>query len=271
MIGPAFAAALTALIAAIVGPAGPPAGAAVPDGWTKGVVNKDPYYLSTYARPGTRGIVLIVPGGGWTGGRRRSAEGMAEDLLERHPDVGFDIAAVGYRGGARSLRDTLAAFDELRRRRRGEPICLSGGSSGAHLALMVAVRRGLRAGCVVDIAGPPDLNHWGGREKSTEGKRAALDAFGRDRLERLSPIARARDFRTPILVAAAACDVYIGIGKQRKFVNKLRRVGADVEYDELDEGSVFGPQASHCPVTQWSYRQFSRLQVDFISRAFAAE
>ena len=234
------------------------------------VLEDKPYYLSlSPADEAPKGTVLMIHGGGWHGGLGAAADRVMGQYVELVRSWGYDVANLGYRGGADSLTDALDAFDHLRERLGpAEPICLYGGSAGGHLALTVAAKRGASVDCVIDFLGPPDLEKWGSRPNSEAGRNLAVEAFGSERLAELSPINNVERIVSPVLVAAAPCDVYIEIEAQRDFVDALNDAGGDARFSLLRTGDEVS--VSHCWVTANSFWAFNDAAKRFLDRAAAA-
>lgn len=258
--GLAAAALAAALVLALAG--------GVAAGPERKVLRGEPYYLSLH-RPGdgpARGTVLLLHGGGWRGDLGPAADERMGAAIERHTALGFNVANLAYRSGARSLADALDAFDHLRSRWPGQPICLAGQSAGAHLALLVAARRGADVACVLDLAGPPSLVRWGGASANAHGRRLAAAAFGTDReqLRRLSPARYAERIEAPVLVAAARCDRIISFRVQRAFARRLARAGATVARHALAPGA--DAHVPHCEVEARSLARLHAKEAAFLAR-----
>ena len=234
------------------------------------VLKSEPYYLGLYeTETARRGTVLTIHGGGWRGDLGPAADEAMSDYIDAMRKLGYDVANLGYRSGADSLPDAIAAFDLLRERLGPEePICIFGGSAGAQLALIVAARRGDSVDCVVDLAGPPDLVHWGSRPNADDGKGLAVDAFGEDRLAELSPINNVEDISAPVLVIAAACDVFIEVADQRRFVRALNAAGGDARLQVVEPGDDV--DLVHCAVSAASFEEMSLATTRFLAEAMPA-
>lgn len=244
------------------------------------ILKKAPYYLSLHrpdARP--RGTILAIPGGGWSD---NSQPGLVEkkmaDWIPRLVELGYQVATVGPRGGTFSIDDSLSAFDLIRKLYPRQPVCALGGSSGAHVALMVAVDRGDEVSCVVDHAGPPDLEQepapsrfWPFNfivQKVREVTKLATAAFGAAQLAILSPINRIAEIESPVFIAAASCDPYIPIGDQQKFEGLLQAAGKSAQLFQFQPGKE--AFASHCGVTLSSYQAYEHAEDAFLQHHLAA-
>lgn len=254
----------TALLITLVALSMPPPASAAeqPD-----VLRRAPYYLSLHSAEGeARGTVLLLHGGGWHGGLGAAADELMASSISSLRGWGYDVANLGYRSGAASLDDAIAAFDLLRQRRgASEPICIYGASAGAQLGLMVAARRGPSVDCVVDLLGPPDLLHFGSKRLSANGEAQARQAFGAARLAALSPINNASRIRSPVLVGAAPCDAYIDLESQREFVQELKAAGDDAQLEVIAAGDDV--DLEHCTVDDASFRRFQAATRSFLDTA----
>jgi acetyl esterase/lipase len=105
-----------------------------------------------------RGTMIMIHAGGWAGHDAR-----AQQILMRTPGAllrerGWRVVSIDYEAGTEGLRDVLATVaSELARRTSNGPLCLYGESSGAHLALIAAARRGGEIDCVIGLGTPTDL------------------------------------------------------------------------------------------------------------------
>ncbi len=105
-----------------------------------------------------RGTMIMVHAGGWAGHDAR-----AQELLMRSPGTllrerGWRIVSIDYEEGTAGLRDVLDTIaSEIARKTSNGPLCLYGESSGAHLALVAAARRGEEIDCVIGLGTPADL------------------------------------------------------------------------------------------------------------------
>jgi acetyl esterase/lipase len=177
-----------------------------------------PAFVETLGPAEHRGVVITIHGGGWfiVGPEAARAE---------HPEAalwasrGWTAVNVSYRAGRRSLSDVLWFYDRVRRHvGKRTPICLTGGSAGGHLALMVAVRRPDVA-CVIARGAPTNLttigrqNAWGPDGPQATLPRLtrdwAIEAFGRRGLAAMSPALHADRIRAWVLFAIADRDPFV--------------------------------------------------------------
>ena len=122
-------------------PAGPPAVAATAD-----------------PEGPARATMIMVHAGGWAGHDAR-----AQQILMRSPGAllrhrGWRVVSIDYEEGTAGLDDVLHTIaSEIARKTSNGPLCLYGESSGAHLALVAAARRGKEIDCVIGLGTPADL------------------------------------------------------------------------------------------------------------------
>jgi acetyl esterase/lipase len=108
-----------------------------------------------------RATMIMVHAGGWAGHDAR-----AQQILMRSPGAllrhrGWRVVSIDYEEGAAGLDDVLDTIaSELARKTSNGPLCLFGESSGAHLALVAAARRGEEIACVIGLGTPADLERY---------------------------------------------------------------------------------------------------------------
>ena len=174
--------------------------------------------LDLYCRPGARGLHLHVHGGAWRSLTRADAGFAAPDLLA----AGLDMAVPDFRllpefSLPDMVEDVVAACLWATRHAAGVPVHLSGHSSGAHVAAVVAGDPRL-AGCfasVTLISGVYDLrpvllSARGGYVKLTETQARAL-----------SPIHHAGRISAPVVLAH-------GDRESPEFIRQTREFGAAI-------------------------------------------
>jgi alpha-beta hydrolase superfamily lysophospholipase len=144
------------------------------------------------------GVVLVLPGSGWTAVTPPEVHA-TQGLALPYQNNGFETATVAYRAGAQGLADVDSFYNEAKARYPGLPICAAGGSSGGHLALMLAVLHP-NISCVISLAGPTDLP-----ELTAAAHRMAVDAFGSG-LWSNSPLRFASWIHAPTMLVYAAND-----------------------------------------------------------------
>lgn len=164
-----------------------------------------------------RGTILILHGGAWYvvgRGAMETTRGEADRWVSR----GWRTVNASYRGCSWSVDDVATLFDRVQEvYGASRPVCASGQSAGAHLALLLAALRP-RLACVVSQAGPADLTALAGQAvpDPTGGvsplgparvANMAVAAFGDDRLGALSPTNQPIVAR--VLFAIGASDTLI--------------------------------------------------------------
>lgn len=134
--------------------------------------------------PQPRGIVILVPGSGFSGALAVTARAMRLPPAVWH-EWGLRTRVAAYRGGARGLADVGAVLGAVHRSSPRAPVCLYGESSGGTWAL-VAAAHDPRLRCVVVAAAPTDQETWA-QAKSGAARRLARRTwpryFGSSRLD----------------------------------------------------------------------------------------
>ena len=196
-----------------------------------------------------RPAVVIIHGGGWTGGDKGAA---------REINIGTNLALNGYVGLSinyvlastnkdsakatwpQNLHDCKTAVRWLRKHAERlqvdpERIGVIGGSAGGHLAAMLAVtgeKDGLdpagpygefscRVRCAVDLYGPADLA--GHHDVTMLGKKAAEAP---ELYRAASPVTYVDKNDPPILILHGTADKTVDIGQSKLFAAKLKEAGA---------------------------------------------
>jgi len=165
------------------------------------------------------GVVLTIHGGGW----QWVGEPMAhteDGNAARFAAAGWLALNVDYRPGRKSVTDVAAWYDWAARRWPGLPICAAGSSAGAHLALMVAVRRpGVR--CVIGFGAITNLSTLRGTAKTDELRRDfVLPSFGAAQLRRYSPIRAAERVRARVLLLTSRKDPWAPCSQIRAWARR---------------------------------------------------
>lgn len=205
----------------------------------------DLYLPAKRAREARSPAVVIIHGGGWTGGDKAAA---------REFNIGTNLALNGYVGLSinyvlatkekatwpQNLHDCLTAVRWLRKNAErlqidAHHIGVIGGSAGGHLAAMVGVleeKDGLdprgpysefscRVQCAVPMYGPMDLTEHRdismlgkSREQAPELYRAA------------SPVTYVRKNTPPMLILHGTADKTVDLKQSELFAAALKKVGA---------------------------------------------
>jgi acetyl esterase/lipase len=178
-----------------------------------------------HTRATERPYVLLIHGGSWY----RTDQVMVGRIEANRPRLhagGYATDFVRYRPRREAFPDVLAAYDRLRRRvGAATPICAWGQSAGAHMALMLAIRRPDVA-CVVSEAGPTELQRLGAYLRGR-----AHDAFG-DELARWSPALYR--LLTPTLLEQATNDRLVPFGQ----LAAMQRAAPDSQAVVLSAGTA---------------------------------
>ncbi len=203
-------------------------------------------YLPAKRAKGVRSpAVVIIHGGGWTGGDKAAA---------REFNIGTNLALNGYVAISinyvlatkdratwpTNLHDCMTAVRWLRKNAdrlqiNPERIGTIGGSAGGHLAAMVAVvgsedgfdpsgpygEFSCRVQCAVDMYGPADLT-----------SRAELSMLGKKRADApelyraASPTTYLKKSTPPILILHGTADKTVDVKESERFAAALKKVGA---------------------------------------------
>lgn len=166
------------------------------------------------------GVVMLIHGGAWYLNGREYMDQML-DAAERWCSRGWVAVNIDYRPCADSLPDTLGFHDGVRDSvGHGCRLGLHGSSAGGHLALMTAVERDGIA-FVVGEAAPTDLVLLGGNARADDVRDRAIQAFGGDALERLSPARRAAEIDANVLLATCSEDEQVPADQMRHMYDAL--------------------------------------------------
>lgn len=152
-----------------------------------------------------KGLLILIHGGAWSGLSRKAlrSEVALSPIFRR---LGFATLSVDYRQGAEGISDVEHFYRQARRRVGPHlPICAYGVSAGGHIALMLAVRNPDMA-CVIDVAGPTDLETLARQPGGQTGYGIAESAFGSGLLASLSPAQHAGSIRAKLLLVYAGDD-----------------------------------------------------------------
>ncbi len=148
-----------------------------------------------------RGAVMLIHGGGYFGNPAAIAN--MRSVADRWRARGFVTLSVDYRSGVASRFDVARFHDRLREVVGQIPMCATGASAGAGLALMVSADRPDIA-CVVAEGAPANLHTIPGfviASSALAGQSAAVLSY-------MSPASYALQMPPSTLVANAATDIY---------------------------------------------------------------
>lgn len=194
-------------------------------------------------RPARAPVALGIHGGGWNAMDKYSWSGVAQFMCEQ----GFPAYNINYRlldqapwpacgddclAAANFLLD--GGHEAMKPLNRAGGVVIIGGSAGAHLALMTALRlpRG-KCRAVVSIAGPSDLllrPSQRDRESYVKflGKKDAAEITDRMLLE-ASPASYVKSYSPPLLCVHSANDKLVPIDQSQQIVKMYHEVGARAE------------------------------------------
>jgi acetyl esterase/lipase len=213
--------------------------------------------------PGALPALVLIHGGGWSGGAKEEFRSCARSFAGR----GYVAVTVNYRLVPRhrfpaQLQDVKCAVRWLRangQRYHVDPECIGamGGSAGGHLALLLGLtqpqdgfegqgghaEQSSKVRAVVDMSGPTDLT-WQGWPASTEkiladflgGSRRALAAT----YQAASPVTYVHRGMPPVLILHAMRDTVCPYEQARLLDFALRGAGGTSVLESIpDRGHFF--------------------------------
>ncbi len=194
---------------------------------------------------GKRPGVIVIHGGGWTGGTKES---QVQPICLRYVEKGFVVANVEYRLAKAALApaavtDALKAAEWFRKHARQynvdkNRIVVTGGSAGGHLALMVGMTpksaklgRPAKVAAVVNFYGITDV---GDQLEGPNLRKYAVtwlpEQAGRvDLARRVSPMTYVRKDLPPILTLHGDADPTVPYEHGVKLTKALVDIGARAE------------------------------------------
>ena len=207
---------------------------------------------STRATAKRRPGVLVIHGGGWTGGTKES---QVEQICLRYLEKGFVVVNVEYRLAKAAIapaavEDSLKAAEWFRKnakKYRVDPskIIVTGGSAGGHLALMVGMTpktanlgKPAKVAAVINFYGITDVNdQLQGPNKRTYAVTWVPEMKGREDLaRRVSPMTYVRKDLPPILTLHGDADATVPYEHGVKLTKALVEAGARAEMITVPEG-----------------------------------
>ena len=125
--------------------------------------------------------------------------------------------------------------------------CVVGASYGGYVALVAAYQKPDEFQCIASIAGISDLYEMAKLESLYRSRKAFIsmeigdtsDADDRERLKEYSATNHIREIRAPLLVIHGTKDTRVRIAQTRRFYEKAKEAGVDIEYLELEDGTHF--------------------------------
>jgi len=201
------------------------------------------------AAAGKRPGVLLIHGGGWTGGTK---EQRVEYAARKYLEKGFVVANVEYRlaktaPAPAAVEDVLQAarwFRQNARRYGVDPnrIVVTGDSAGGHLALMVGLTpKSAKLGppakvaAVINFYGITDVeDQLSGPHQRAYAVQWVPEQEGRNALaRRVSPITYARKGVPPVLTIHGDQDQTVPYEHATKLIRALELAGADASLHTL--------------------------------------
>lgn len=216
----------------------------------EGRAEKLDLYLPAKVDKGQRfpGIV-IIHGGGWTGGTKRGArEQNIGTTLAKHGyvciSIDYLLAAKDKPVWPQNLHDCKTAVRWLRSHADKYHVDVNrigviGGSAGGHLALMVGLT-GREAGldpkepygafscqvqAVIDLYGPADLTHRGRDHVMLPGTLADKPEL----YKQASPVTYARKGNPPVLILHGTKDATVPVEQSQRMADALKKAGVEHE------------------------------------------
>ena len=211
--------------------------------------------------------VVLIHGGGFSGGDRKSLLPMAARLAQ----AGYVAAAVSYRFTPRfqfpaQVHDVKAAVRFLRTNAgrfslQPDKLCAVGRSAGGTLALFLGVTRGVarfegwsdyseassKVDCVVNLYGPSDLiTAYAGSGDAAEKLPALVGGqlpYARNGHLRASPLLWVTPEAAPVLSIHGTLDLNVPYQQSVALQEKLRAAGVEAELETI-EGAGHGFQGA---------------------------
>jgi acetyl esterase/lipase len=246
-----------------------------------GRAEKADLYLPAEAKPGQKfPAVVIIHGGGWSGGDKRAA---------REINIGTTLALNGYVGMSinyalatkdgteptwpRNLHDCKTAVRWLRANAERlhvdpERIGAIGGSAGGHLAAMLAVAGpeldppgsgSTAVKCAVDFYGP--MLWFNDRDISMFRK---TRAEAPELYRQASPLAHVDKNDPPILILHGTADKTVAVADSEAFAEALKKAGVEHEL-------VIVPDAPHSFHLEPKQRDLRPLVLGFFDKHLKAK
>jgi dipeptidyl aminopeptidase/acylaminoacyl peptidase len=208
-----------------------------------------------------RAVVMLIHGGGW----QRSDPGYEEQKAnaKTFQNRGYATVAIGYDEGAKGFRQVVDVYEQARQRYPSLPICASGVSAGANLALMLATREP-ELDCVLALSAPTDLTSLAKQDpEGDEAYQAAVTAFGKDQLAKFSPVRYVDSIKAKVLLIAAEGDPIVPAGQGRE----LARALPGSELLVLPPGPVHVQWAHYAGVQPNAQDSAIKRDFDFLNQA----
>ena len=206
-----------------------------------------------------RGVMMLVHGGAWilTGQDLVNAYAAEARIWQRR---GWLVYTIDYRPGPWAYGDVERQFDALRGSFPHTPICVSGVSSGGHLALLLAAHR--RVSCTIAQSAPTDLAALHGWVRGAASR--YLLPFGS--IRRWSPVTYAARIRGPVLLATPEHDPAVAADQSRRMARRLRGARL-VVLGNATPGVAF----THTTVSARALGRYRRVERAFALRAISSK
>ncbi len=181
--------------------------------------------LSAAPASATRGTMIMVHGGGWTGPGPLAQKALMTMPGEVLGGRGWKIVSLDYHAGSAGLQDVLdAAGQELASPAAG-PLCLYGESAGAQMALVAAARL-TGISCVGAMGPPADFEAYQAEVQASNDPDRSIVAgqmravWGQTPEERTpnDPVKVARQIRGDVLILRESDDAFIPIEQVENFI-----------------------------------------------------
>jgi dipeptidyl aminopeptidase/acylaminoacyl peptidase len=160
----------------------------------------------------------------------------------------FEIA--GYREWGRAMQnDVYDAIDWLIEQDLvdGDRKCIVGASYGGYVSLVAAYQKPRDFRCVVSIAGISDLYRMAMQDSMNPYRKLIIseevgdpyDSADKELLLEYSAIRHVEAIRAPLLVIHGIEDTRVRIAQTRRFYDRAKKAGVEIEYLELQDGTHF--------------------------------
>lgn len=209
-------------------------------------------YTPKRAAEGKRPGLLLIHGGGWKQGSRKSVIRVyAMPFLEQ----GFVVASVDYRLAAvakapAAVTDVLSALEWFHKNAKrlnvdDDRIVVAGDSAGGHLALMAAmVTKGAKLGPVNDVAaviniyGPSDIGELlsGPHRLDVAEEWVPAGTLQRETARAVSPIVYVRKGLPPVKTVHGTADPLVPYSQSVRLTKELRAKGVVAELISIPGG-----------------------------------
>jgi acetyl esterase/lipase len=203
-----------------------------------------------------KAVLLIIHGGGWLGNNPAQFT-VSLTVAKGYQNLGYETVAVEYRAGAQGIEDVDGIYRRVRRMVGPRmPICATGGSAGAHIALMLAVRHP-DLDCVIALGGPTDLPALAKEASGKTGNELATSAFGSGDLAKYSPALHGGQIKAKVLLAYAANDPIVPV--QQGYL--MKKADPDATLTVLPAGPI---PFVHSGISVAAKQQVTQQQLDFL-------